>query len=135
MWPSATKCRGVMTVLFADIREFTRLAEPLSPADTFRFVNGARWSPPPPTAMEVGDFVMALFPGRADDAVGPALEMLRSLYTFNDERGRVVFPHPHWHRNSHRQPELGPVGARVDGRQLDKAAFPHRDVVFTVYPA
>jgi len=85
----------VMTVLFADIRGFTQLAEPLSPADTFRFVNDYLGAMEPAITDRggvidkfVGDAVMALFPDRPDDAVGAALEMFRRLDAFNDERCR-----------------------------------------------
>lgn len=84
----------VMTVLFADIRDFTRLAEKMSPAETFQFVNQYLGAMEPAIARHhgvidkfVGDAVMALFPDRPDDAVQAALDMFRRLEVFNRERG------------------------------------------------
>ena len=83
----------VMTVLFADIRDFTRLAEKMSPAETFHFVNQYLSAMEPAIARHhgvidkfVGDAVMALFPDRPDDAVQAALDMFRRLDVFNRER-------------------------------------------------
>jgi class 3 adenylate cyclase len=83
----------VMTVLFADIRDFTRLAETMTPAETFRFVNQYLGAIQPAVAGHggvvdkfVGDAVMALFPERPDEALRAALEMFRRLETFNEAR-------------------------------------------------
>ena len=83
----------VMTVMFADIRGFTRLAETMTPKETFRFVN-SYLSAMEPAITEckgvidkyVGDAVMALFPQRPDDAIQAALDMFRRLEVFNEER-------------------------------------------------
>ena len=78
----------VMTVLFADIRDFTRLAENMTPAETFQFVNQYLGAMEPAITLHngvidkfVGDAVMAFFPIGADDAVRAALEMFRRLET------------------------------------------------------
>ena len=83
----------VMTVLFADIRDFTRLAEKMSPAETFHFVNQYLSAMEPAITRHngvidkfVGDAVMALFPDRPDDALQAALDMFLRLDTFNRER-------------------------------------------------
>jgi PAS domain S-box-containing protein len=83
----------VMTVLFTDIRDFTRLAEKMSPAETFHFVNQYLSAMEPAITLHhgvidkyVGDAVMALFPDRPDDAVQAALDMFRRLDAFNLER-------------------------------------------------
>lgn len=83
----------VMTVLFTDIRDFTRLAEKMSPAETFHFVNQYLSAMEPAITRHhgvidkyVGDAVMALFPDRPDDAVQAALDMFRRLDVFNRER-------------------------------------------------
>ena len=83
----------VMTVLFADIRGFTRLAEKMSPQQTFEFVNQYLGAVGPAIARHggvidkfVGDAVLALFPERAEDAIDAALDMFRQLGTFNSER-------------------------------------------------
>jgi PAS domain S-box-containing protein len=83
----------VMTVLFADIRDFTRLAEKMTAADTFRFVNQYLGAMEPAITLHngvidkyVGDAVMALFPGGPDDALRAALGMFQHLAAFNRER-------------------------------------------------
>jgi two-component system sensor histidine kinase ChiS len=83
----------VMTVLFADIRGFTSLAEPMSPGETFQFVNEYLGAMEPAITSHggvidkfVGDAVMALFPERPDDAIKASLEMFRRLDLFNRER-------------------------------------------------
>ena len=83
----------VMTVLFTDIRDFTRLAEKMSPAETFHFVNQYLSAMEPAITLHhgvidkyVGDAVMALFPDRPDDALQAALDMFRRLDVFNRER-------------------------------------------------
>jgi two-component system sensor histidine kinase ChiS len=84
----------VMTVLFADIRGFTRMAESLSPEQTFRFVNEYLGAMEPAITAHggvidkyVGDAIMALFPGPPDEAVRAALEMFSRLDGFNRGRG------------------------------------------------
>lgn len=64
----------VMTVLFTYIRDFTRLAEKMSPADTFHFVNQYLNAMEPAITLHNGvidkyggDAVMALFPDRPDE--------------------------------------------------------------------
>lgn len=83
----------LMTVLFADIRDFTRLSETMSPAETFEFVNEYLGVTGPAITRHhgvvdkfVGDAVMALFPERADDAVEAALDMFAQLEIFNRKR-------------------------------------------------
>ena len=83
----------VMTVLFTDIRDFTRLAEKMSPAETFHFVNQYLSAMEPAITLHngvidkyVGDAVMALFPDRPDDALQAALDMFQRLDVFNRER-------------------------------------------------
>jgi two-component system sensor histidine kinase ChiS len=83
----------VMTVLFADIRDFTRLSEKMSPEQTFRFVNQYLGATGPAITRHrgvidkfVGDAVMALFPERAEDAIDAALDMFGQLEIFNKTR-------------------------------------------------
>ena len=79
-----------MTVLFSDIRQFTRLSENMGLDETFSFLNRylGRMAP----AIEahhgivdkyVGDAIMALFPRQADDALEAAIAMLRALAELN----------------------------------------------------
>lgn len=89
----------VMTVLFADIRDFTRLSEKMSPAETFGFVNQYLGATGPAITRHggvidkfVGDAVMALFPERAEDAIDAALEMFEQLEIFNRARAEQAEP-------------------------------------------
>lgn len=82
-----------MTVLFADVRDFTSLSERMSPRDTFAFVNGLLGRIGPLIRAHggfidkyMGDGIMALFPRHPDNAVRAALEMCRALATLNQQR-------------------------------------------------
>lgn len=82
-----------MTVLFTDILDFTSLAETMSPQETFSFINGYLGRVCPVIARHggvidkyVGDEIIALFPGRVDDAVGAAIELQRVLAAYSRER-------------------------------------------------
>lgn len=79
-----------MTILFADIRGFTSMAERMSSAETFQFLNSYLEAMSPPIHRNhgfvdkfVGDGIMALFPGSADDALAAALELMRALREWN----------------------------------------------------
>ena len=82
-----------MSVLFSDIRDFTPLSESMSPEDNFRFIN-SYLSQMEPAILEnngfidkyIGDAIMALFPGNADDAVKAAIAMLRRLKEHNHSK-------------------------------------------------
>ncbi|WP_061024780.1 PAS domain S-box protein [Bradyrhizobium sp. CCH5-F6] len=88
-----------MTVMFSDIRDFTRMSEGMTPAETFSFVNQYLGTMEPAISGHggvidkfVGDAVMALFPRRADDAVQGALDMIRRLEAWNAQRDRSEPP-------------------------------------------
>ena len=82
-----------MTVVFADIRDFTAMSEKMTPAETFEFLNGylsrvghiirdhEGW-----IDKYIGDGIMALFPRSADDAVKSAIEMQHEILRYNKER-------------------------------------------------
>ncbi|WP_353571266.1 adenylate/guanylate cyclase domain-containing protein [Candidatus Albibeggiatoa sp. nov. BB20] len=79
-----------MTILFADIRDFTRLSEQMTPQENFNFINAYLGEMEPIIRKHggfidkyVGDAIMALFPCNADDAVQSALAMLETLVDFN----------------------------------------------------
>lgn len=82
-----------LSVLFSDIRNFTALSEQMSPADNFKFIN-AYLSRMEPAILEnggfidkyIGDAIMALFPGEADQAVQAAISMLHTLIGYNQTR-------------------------------------------------
>jgi sigma-B regulation protein RsbU (phosphoserine phosphatase) len=87
-----------MTVLFADIRNFTSLSENMSPEDNFNFINAYLGQMEPVIAQHhgfidkyIGDAIMALFPS-ADDALPAAIGMLKRLATYNLTRGRPGRP-------------------------------------------
>jgi two-component system sensor histidine kinase ChiS len=89
----------VMTVLFADIRDFTRLSEKMSPAQTFEFVNQYLSATGPAINRHrgvidkfVGDAVMALFPERPEDAIDAAMDMFAELEVFNGVRAEQGEP-------------------------------------------
>jgi class 3 adenylate cyclase len=73
---------GTMTVLFADIRNFTTMSERLSPEDTFATLNRCLSKIAPVIRSHggfvdkyIGDAVMALFPGDPSQAVRAAAAM------------------------------------------------------------
>jgi predicted ATPase/class 3 adenylate cyclase len=86
--------QGEVTALFADIRGFTALAERLGPQETFAFVNRYLAKMEPAIyghhghiAQFLGDAIMAVFPGHADDAVAGAMAIVAALAQFNAESG------------------------------------------------
>jgi adenylate cyclase len=96
-------------VLFVDLRNFTRMSEPLAPREVLAILN--RYFDRMSTIVEVyhgivdkymGDAIMALFgapvalPNHADCAILAAIEMKSALARFNaelaaDGRGRLAF--------------------------------------------
>jgi len=84
-----------MSVLFADIRDFTALSESMTPEDNFRFINAflSRME----TAITdnqgfidkyIGDAIMALFSEEADHAVRAGIDMQKALQVYNQQRQR-----------------------------------------------
>lgn len=87
-----------MTLLFSDIRDFTALSESILPAENFRFINSYLSTMEPVVARHqgiidkyIGDGIMALFPGSADDAVRSGIDMLNQLTIYNQGRTRAGF--------------------------------------------
>ncbi len=81
-----------MTILFSDIRDFTKLTEKLGPAGTMDFLNDylSRMGPSVRACggfidKYVGDMIMALFPNGPDGAVEAVLAMMESLDKFREE--------------------------------------------------
>ncbi len=82
-----------MSILFSDIRDFTTLSETMSPAETFKFINDYL-SRMEPAIVEnsgfidkyIGDAIMALFSGCADDAVKAGIAMQHRLAEYNQHR-------------------------------------------------
>jgi hemerythrin len=82
-----------LTILFADIRDFTQLSETMTPKENFDFINSYL------SQMEsvitshggiidkfLGDGIMAVFPTWPDSALNCAIMMLKQLEKFNKER-------------------------------------------------
>lgn len=82
-----------MGVLFSDIRNFTALSERLTPTENFAFVNEYLRFMEPAIRENggfidkfIGDAIMALFLGNADDAVAAGIALHKLLEKFNEER-------------------------------------------------
>jgi len=82
-----------MTIMFSDIRGFTTISEHLTPKQTFNFLNDYLSRIAPIIRRHggfidkyVGDGIMAIFPGRVDDAVRCALDMVLEIRKLNIER-------------------------------------------------
>ncbi|MCX7171164.1 MAG: guanylate cyclase [Proteobacteria bacterium] len=87
-----------MTLLFSDIRDFTALSESILPAENFRFINSYLSVMEPVVARHfgiidkyIGDGIMALFPGSADDGVRSGIDMLYQLAEYNHGRTRAGY--------------------------------------------
>ncbi len=83
----------IVTVLFSDIREYTSIAELLTPAENFRFVCSFNERMGPFIRkyngfvnQYLGDAIMAIFPGNAADALAAAVDMQNELQQFNITR-------------------------------------------------
>ena len=81
-----------MTILFADIREFTTFSETMTPQENFNFINSFLGLMEPIIAANngfidkyIGDAIMALF-SNADDAVQAGNSMLEALVNYNQSR-------------------------------------------------
>ena len=88
-----------MSIFFLDIRDFTSLSENMSPRDNFRFLNSFLGVFGPIIRAHggfvdkyPGDGIMALFPGKPDDALLAALEMRERLVAYNEGRVKGGYP-------------------------------------------
>lgn len=88
-----------MSILFSDIRNFTHFSEKMSLADNFRFINAYLSRMEPAITANygfidkyIGDAIMALFGGKADDAVRAGIAMLEALRDYNETRHRPGRP-------------------------------------------
>jgi PAS domain S-box-containing protein len=82
-----------MSILFADIRNFTALSEKMTPEENFKFINSYLGHMEPAILENngfidkyIGDGIMALFSGSADDAVKAGIDMLHRLTEYNTSR-------------------------------------------------
>lgn len=88
-----------MSILFSDIRNFTHLSENMSLSDNFKFINAYLCRMEPAITDNygfidkyIGDAIMALFGGSADNAVQAGIAMLKALYKYNLTRQRPERP-------------------------------------------
>lgn len=79
-----------MSILFADIRDFTTISESLSLTENFKFINQYFSEMEPHIKTNhgfidkyIGDGIMALFSGSADDAIDAGIAMLEKLSQSN----------------------------------------------------
>ncbi len=82
-----------VTVLFSDIRDYTGLAETMTPSENFRFVNALAGRLGPIIQQQqgfvnqyLGDALMAIFNENPADALRAAVEMQQSLHRYNQLR-------------------------------------------------
>lgn len=87
-----------MTVLFSDIRSFTALSEKMTPEENFSFINSYLHEVGPIIRKNkgfidkyIGDAIMALFPGKPEDAVLAALDMKRKIREYNEGRRQAGY--------------------------------------------
>ena len=79
-----------MTVLFADLRNFTTLLEKKSPSESFAFINGYLNQVAPIVRQHdglidkyIGDAILALYEGPAEGAVHTAIDIIKLLHRIN----------------------------------------------------
>ncbi|HNI98660.1 MAG TPA: adenylate/guanylate cyclase domain-containing protein, partial [Leptospiraceae bacterium] len=84
--------RKEMSVLFSDIRSFTAMSEKMTPEENFGFINSYLKIMGPIVRRHngfidkyIGDAIMALFPGKSEDAVQAGISMLKELKKYNSE--------------------------------------------------
>jgi class 3 adenylate cyclase len=84
-----------MTVMFADIRDFTSLSEAMTPRENFNFINSYLERMGPVIRKHhgfvdkyLGDGIMALFPGSPDHALHAILELQETLVIYNGHRAK-----------------------------------------------
>ena len=82
-----------MTILFTDIRDFSRLSEGMSPEENFKFLNSFMRRMEPSIKVNngfvdkfIGDAIMALFSETAEQAVRAAIQMRHELLAMNAHR-------------------------------------------------
>ena len=87
-----------MSVLFSDIRAFTTLSEIMTPEENFKFINSYLSQMEPIITQHqgfidkyIGDAIMALFSGEADNAVKAGITMLYRLGEYNQNRAKAGY--------------------------------------------
>lgn len=87
-----------MTIMFADIRNFTPLSESMTPGENFEFINSYLSQMEPVISSHqgiidkyMGDAIMSLFSHGADDALIASIAMLKKLEDYNAGRKRAGY--------------------------------------------
>ncbi|MFN8672709.1 MAG: response regulator [Candidatus Sericytochromatia bacterium] len=82
-----------MTILFTDIRSFTKISESMTPKENFDFINTLLERIGPIIRERngfidkyIGDAIMALFPLKPQDALEASIKMRKELVEYNKER-------------------------------------------------
>ena len=82
-----------MTVMFSDVRSFTTISEDMTPQQNFDFINAYLGRVSPVIQKNggfivkyLGDGIMALFPGDADDGVQAGIDKLNQVNIYNADR-------------------------------------------------
>ncbi len=88
-----------MSVMFADIRNFTALSEKMTPQENFNFLNSYLKRVGPVIRHNngfidkyLGDGILALFPGSAADAAQAALDIIAEVRRYNADREVAHYP-------------------------------------------
>jgi PAS domain S-box-containing protein len=88
-----------MSIMFADIRNFTTLSESMSPQENFNFLNSYLKQVGPIIRKHqgfidkyIGDAIMALFPATADDGLKAAIEIQKQVTCYNRDRENAGYP-------------------------------------------
>ncbi|MCL4143986.1 UNVERIFIED_CONTAM: hypothetical protein GTU68_026866 [Idotea baltica] len=83
----------IISVLFTDIRSYTTLAEAMTPADNFQFINTYLGKMAPIIKAQkgivsqfLGDGIMALFPESPADSLRASIGMQKEILRYNEER-------------------------------------------------
>lgn len=111
-------CQRPMSVMFADIRDFTTLSESMTPEENFKFINSYLRRMGPVVRRHngfvdkyMGDGIMALFPGDAQQAIDAALDLRQALFEYNLHRTKSGYPVIRMGIGIHRGPlMLGTIG-------------------------
>ncbi|KIC95416.1 adenylate/guanylate cyclase domain-containing protein [Flavihumibacter solisilvae] len=118
----------VVTVLFTDIREFTTLSEKMSPEANFSFICAFNGKMGPIIRKHngfinqyLGDAIMAIFPGKADDAIAAAIEMQQAVEELNSLCHEKNYPEIRIGIGMHTGPLI--MGITGDDERLDAATI------------
>ena len=114
----------VVTVLFTDIRDYTSISERMTPEENFQFVNSYNEIMGPVIRNHngfinqyLGDSIMALFTGSAEDALYAAAKMQLTIREFNTKKIHKNLPDIRMGVGMHTGPLI--MGITGDKNRLD----------------